>query len=251
MIDPLRRRSSALRVIILAAGRAERLRPLTDNLPKCLLHVAGKTILSRIIDILAEHGLRQFVIVDGFEGSQLRRAMLNSYPSEWFTFVHNARWQSTNNSYSLLLARYDQVEPMMLLDADIIFEPAAIERMLRAAPPNRLAVRSQGELGDEEIKVVTSWDGRITAIGKDILPVQAIGEAVGITIFSGELSAKLFETLERRCIALGLANEWYEASFAELMQAGEEIYPVDLEERRCIEIDTAEDFENARKMFDH
>ena len=54
-----------LQVLLLAAGQATRLRPLTDDRPKCLLEVGGRPIVSRAVAQLLSRGLRQITIVDG------------------------------------------------------------------------------------------------------------------------------------------------------------------------------------------
>ena len=81
-----------MRVILLAAGTATRLRPLTDSLPKCLLPVGAKSILARAVGILADHGLRQFTVVDGYLGELVREALVRDFPAEFFTFVRNERY---------------------------------------------------------------------------------------------------------------------------------------------------------------
>jgi choline kinase len=238
-----------MHVILLAAGRAARLRPLTDATPKCLLEVGGQTLLSRAIRILSEHGLRRFTVVDGFLGDKIRSALVREFPREWFTFVRNERWETTNNSHSLWLSRYHDDDPMFLLDSDIVFEPEVVGRMLYDGSPNRLSLRSRGGVGDEEIKVTVGPDGRVTDIGKTIPPREAKGESVGLEIFSADFAGKLWKTLERRALHEQGAQEWYEASFLELIRAGEAIYPVDLGELLCMEIDTAEDLSRAREVF--
>ena len=63
--------------VILAAGMAKRLRPLTDTKPKCLLEVGGKTLLQRTVDAMAATGITEFVVVTGYRADQIRE-FLNS-----------------------------------------------------------------------------------------------------------------------------------------------------------------------------
>jgi choline kinase len=238
-----------MRVVLLAAGRATRLQPLTDALPKCLLDVGGESILSRMLRILAGRGLRRFTIVDGFMGDLLRERVTAEFPREWFTFVRNEVYATTNNSYSLFLARYACDEPMLLSDADILFEPAVIDRLLADSHENRLVLRTRGSVGDEEMKVVLDERGSVQNIAKDVPPSTAAGESVGLELFSERFSARLFSTLERRMLVEERVNEWYEASFVELVQAGELIHPVDIGALESMEVDTLEDLERARKVF--
>jgi choline kinase len=238
-----------MRVVLLAAGRASRLRPLTDTLPKCLLDVGGRSIVDRAIATLAEHGIGRFTVVDGFMGDQLRAALTASFPHEWFTFVRNQRWETTNNAYSLMLAQDACDEPLLLLDADIVFEPDVLRLLLSQDQPNRLALRTSGDWGEEEMKVTLDEHGRVTNIGKHIRPEEAAGESVGLEVFAPDTARKLFATLRRRMLMEGRVNEWYEATFAELVERGTKIDAIDLGTRKCLEIDTAEDLARARSAF--
>lgn len=179
----------------------------------------------------------------------VRTALLERYPREWFRFVRNEEWDATNNAYSLHLARVEEGEAMFLLDSDIAFAPAVLDRLLRDPHPNRLAVRTRGGLGAEEMKVCVGPDGRVIDVGKEIAPSSAIGESVGLEIFSASFARKLFDVLERRVAAGPGRSEFYEASFVEVIRSGERVDPVDLGDLACMEIDTAEDLELAQAAF--
>ena len=58
--------------VILAAGMAKRLRPLTDTKPKCLLEVGGKTLLERTVSAMQQAGVTEFVVVTGYRADQIR-----------------------------------------------------------------------------------------------------------------------------------------------------------------------------------
>jgi len=238
-----------MRVVLLAAGAANRLKPLTNELPKCLLQVGPRTIVSRTIGLLADHGIRKITVVDGFYGHKLRAALTAEFPAEWFYFVRNDLYATTNNAYSLMLAKAPEPEPFALLDCDVLFDPELLDRLLGDPHPNRLAVRNEGELGAEEIKVTLAADDRLTYIGKEVDPAKAKGESVGVHAFSAEFAAKLFPALERRQLVEKRVNEFYEHTFQELIEGGEAIYPVRLDALRSMEIDTAEDLARARALF--
>jgi len=239
----------SLRVVLLAAGRGERLRPLTDARPKALLDVGGVPLLVRAVRELAARGLTRFTIVDGYLGEMLRAALLEHFPEAWFRFVRNEEWARTNNAVSLQLARTEDPEPILLLDGDIAFAPRVIDRILEDPHPNRLGVRTRGTLGAEEMKVRLGPDGRVVDIGKSIDPSLAVGESIGIEVFSAAFCARLFDVLDRRIGEGPGWSEFYEASFVEVIRAGEFVHPVDLDALPCVEIDTEEDLERARSLF--
>jgi len=238
-----------MRVILLAAGAATRLKPLTAETPKCLLSVGTRSIVSRTVQLMADRGLRRFSVVDGFCGDKLRAALTHEFPSDWFCFVRNELYDTTNNAYSLMLARTTEPEAILLLDSDVLFDPGVLDRLLTCPHPNRLGVRNRGGIGAEEMKVTVGSNGRIVTISKHGEPRRALGESIGVHVFSAELAARLFRTLERRQRVEERTDEYYEASFQELIEAGEEIYPVSLDELRSMEVDTPEDLARAREIF--
>lgn len=239
-----------MRAILLAAGSGRRMGPLTDELPKCLLPVGGQSILSRAVSILGDRGITRITVVDGFAGDRLRAALNSEFPPNWFTFARNSDYETTNNAYSLWLARCQEEEPALLLDADVVFDPEVVGLLLEDRHANRLAVRSRGELGEEEIKVTLGPGGRITDIGKHVSLDRAAGESVGLAAFSAPFARRMFSVLERRILRERRLNEWYESALLELIEAGEEVYPVDLGALRAIEVDTPEDLERARSLFE-
>src|SRR5271167_1945109 len=93
-----------MRAVILAAGFGRRMRPLTDTTHKALLSVAGRTIIGRMIDGLIENGIREIAVVTGYRAEQLENYLCEEYPDREFRFIHNARYQETNNIHSLALA---------------------------------------------------------------------------------------------------------------------------------------------------
>lgn len=64
-----------MRAMILAAGRGERMRPLTDKLPKPLLPAGGRTLLEHLIDALARAGYRDLVVNHSYLGTAIEQAL--------------------------------------------------------------------------------------------------------------------------------------------------------------------------------
>lgn len=247
-----------MKAVILAAGCATRLRPYSDDTPKTLLPVAGVPILRRTMTSLLRCGVDQFVIGTGYLEHMVRDAV-----AEWFpgmevvapgtrsavpgpsvTFVTNPVFRQTNNAYSLsLLREHVSGHAFMLLDGDVVFDLDVISTLLEQGP-DCLAVRSVGEIGLEEVKVAADASDRVLAIGKHIPVRGAMGESVGIELFSADTSRKLFAALDRR-MGEGLVNEYYEASFQEIIDEGATLRGVDIGTMYASEIDTIDDLRAA------
>ena len=126
------------KAIILAAGTASRLRPLTSNTPKCLLKVGERTLLQRSMDALIKAGISEFVIVTGYLHEQIedfvRKTYQNSLPLREgrggsVCFIHNKDYATTNNIYSLWLARTDKSWSASLPTATTTSSPASVTNL--------------------------------------------------------------------------------------------------------------------------
>jgi len=230
-----------MKAVILAAGCATRLRPYSDDTPKTLLPVGGVPILRRTITNLLRAGFDQFVIGTGYLEHMVRDAVGSWFPGLEVTYVTNHEFQSTNNAYSLLLMR-EHVEQgaFILLDGDVVFDVGVVEELVDRGP-DCLAVRSVGEIGLEEVKVTADNEDRVLAIGKHVPVRSAMGESVGIELFSAASSKRLFAALHQRVRDQGLINEYYEAAFQQIIDEGSTLYGVDIGSMYATEIDTIED----------
>jgi choline kinase len=245
--------------VILAAGVASRLRPLTDERPKCLLEVGGRTLLQRTFDALMAAGIRDYVVVTGYRGEMIREFLTDHYdimpvsflPSEdraTVCFVNNPDYATTNNIYSLWLTRpYVSGMDFLLLDSDILFDPKVVEKVLQTEG-NVLAL-NRHELGEEEIKVITDEEGKVTELSKTCSIEKAIGESIGIEKIMADYSMALFQELKLMINGEKQVDVFYERAFERLIPQGHHFGVVDTTEYFSIELDTVDDFQNAQKLI--
>jgi len=237
--------------VILAAGEGSRLRPLTDTHPKCLLPIGGRTILSRTLENLISNDLSNLVIVTGYRADQIRGYIGSAFQGLSVRFLHNDVYASTNNIYSLWLARHAvQGDEVLLLDSDIMFDAGIIGLLAGSGHQSCLAVTSQHALGEEEIKVRLAADRSILAIGKDVPPLEAAGESIGIEKFDPGTFARLAAILDTMIAEEGRVNVFYEAAFQMLIGGGTKLFAVEVGPRPCIEIDTHQDIALAEKLVE-
>jgi len=110
-------------------------------------------------------------------------------------------------------------------------------------------VRSVGGIGLEEVKVTADKNDRILAIGKHVPVRSAMGESIGIELFSAASSRRLFAALDARVHAQGLVHEYYEAAFQQIIDDGVTLYGVDIGSKYACEIDTIEDLTEANERL--
>jgi len=238
-----------MKAVILAAGIASRLRPLTNNTPKCLLKVGSKSILELTIENLVANGINEIIIVTGFLDHKIKDFLDSRFPELDIIFCHNELYESTNNIYSLWLAK-DALDgdDMLLMDSDIVFDGRIIAKLRNSGFENCLALKRH-DLSDEEIKVLVDKGGRILDISKEVNPKKAAGESIGIEIFSRQLLPELFRVIDRKVNTERKVNIFYEVAFQELINENHDIFIVDVTDFFCMEIDTADDLKVAGELY--
>ncbi len=240
-----------MKAIILAAGMASRLRPLTNDTPKCLLKIGERSLLQRSMDALIDNGITEFVIVTGYLHNKIEEFVKQQYPNINVSFIYNDVYDSTNNIYSLWLARPEaDGKEILLLDSDLLYDAEIITRVLNAKSGNVLTL-IRHDLGEEEMKVVTDGgiEGDITEISKTCSPKDAIGESLGIEKMSAPYTTALFKELEPMMNEEHLENVFYEKAFERLIPKGYTYKVLDVTDLFSCELDTVEDFENAKEKI--
>lgn len=234
--------------VILAAGMAKRLRPLTDTKPKCLLEVGGRTLLERTVRAMQQAGITEFVVVTGYCADQIHHFLENLPDSPTFHFLHNADYEHNNNIYSLWMSmELVRGKEFLLMDSDILCDPAAVVRI--AQEPGAALALNRHECGEEEIKIIVDDKGCITEISKVCSIQDAIGESVGIEKMTADYSEALYHELSQMIEHEGLIDVFYERAFERLIPQGHTFRVVDTTDYFSYELDTPEDFERAQQLM--
>jgi len=181
--------------VILAAGNGDRFKN-DDHHSKLLHPVAGQPLILRTLYSAASAGITSFCIVVGFEAERVRAAVeRNPIPGTTVRFVYNPEWHLENGVSALAAREHCGTNRFALLMGDHLFESSVLARMLTLdvdGDDSILAVDSlpaDPEVANEATRVRMTG-GRITAIGKDVDPWDALD--TGLFIFS----PVLFDALE-------------------------------------------------------
>lgn len=233
--------------LLLAAGTGSRLSPLTDITPKCLVEVNGIPIIDRLIYSLHLHGFKRLVIVLGHQAKCIREHLGDHAGGMKIIYITSALYETTNNIYSLWLARKAIKEPFLLIESDLVFDAPMLENLLK---PNSIAVANlqpwmEGTTVtiDKHQQIQSFWCGDLEP------PNAAQYKTVNIYSFSLLAWQLVWERLDQH-ISANQVNSYYETVFAEL--TSEDLIsfaPVFFDTNRWYEIDTIDDLHAAEQMF--
>ncbi|MDP3278170.1 MAG: histidinol-phosphate transaminase [Deltaproteobacteria bacterium] len=231
------------RAIILAAGRGSRL-VASKGHPKPLEPVAGVPLLVRILRSLQSEGVREAVVVIGYEGAQIRAALeADASLLLRLHFVDNPAWEKSNG-VSLLAARAWVDRPCLLSMADHLFAPELVRSLVAAdVPRGSCALAVDYDIPrcfdlDDATKVQVER-GRIASIGKEIEHYNAID--TGVFLIGPELTDCLAREYSRRGDA-SLSDGVRALALAGKFQA------IDAGDARWIDVDTPEAHARAEAM---
>lgn len=233
--------------LLLAAGMGSRLSPLTDDTAKCLVGLSGVPILERLVRTLARYGFTRLVVVVGHESDSIQDYLCDAAGDIKVDYVVSPCYRTTNNIYSLWLAREAIDEPFLLIESDLVFNSALLEEMLL---PDRVAISRQ-----------LPWMNgtTVTLARKDLVSAFCLGEmsrpdashykTVNIYSFSRTTWRAICSRLDTY-IAGKRTGDYYESVFAEMVADGSmALTPVIFEANSWYEIDTLADLAAAELIF--
>lgn len=120
-----------MQAVILAAGMGRRLKEHTRDKTKCMVMVGGQTLIERSMRILDQERLSRIILVTGYQAQGLKEHVDSLGLATPVIYVDNADYETTGNLYSLLLAKdYLAEEDTLVVESDIIYEKALVDRIL-------------------------------------------------------------------------------------------------------------------------
>lgn len=249
------------KALLLAAGMGTRLKPFTQDLPKCLAIVfKGKPLLLQQLETLRSCGVSKVALVRGYQGKKIRVPRLRYY--------ENPDYARTNMLHSLFCAEPELNGDLLISYSDIWYEQPVVERMLRCPKDIVLGVDVNWKeyyLGrkdhpiEEAENVIFDSDSRVVKIGKIGAGREEVhGEFIGMI----KLTRRGCEILKRN---YHRARQLFEGKPFQRAPVFRQAYLTDLLQEMADlgvaihceiigsgwkEIDTVEDLTNAIAVFD-
>ena len=191
-----------MKAIFLAAGEGTRLRPLTDDLPKCMIPYKGKPLLGYGIDAMHAIGITDIVVVRGYLSDKIDFLDVR--------YIENREYSKTNMVETLFCAKAEFDEDLLISYADIVYRPQVAASLMSAPADIGVVIdkdwkslwklRMEDPLKDAETLKINS-DGLITEIGKKPTSYYDIeGQYLGILKFSKNVLPTIidfYENLDR------------------------------------------------------
>ena len=250
-----------MNVIILAAGQGKRLRPLTDDVPKCMIELFGKTILKHQLDVFQECGIENIQVVTGYKSE------LINYPD--IECIKNTNFEKSNMMESLFCAREYFTDSTIISYGDIIYEKRVLQRLIDSEEDFSVIVdknweeywslRFEDPIQDLESMSINS-DGYITSIGKKIDGLNDIqGQYIGLMKFQNDAISRIKEFYDKvRMLSLKNKNPLnerlsfensYMTDFLQgLIDEGNRLKSVEINSG-WLELDNMDDFELYKKLY--
>ncbi len=237
--------------LLLAAGIGHRLQPLTNDMPKCLTKVNEKEILAHLVHSLHLHNFQRLIVVVGYLEQNLRQFLDKIAGNLTIEYIVSPEYRTTNNIYSLWMARNKIQSPFLLFESDLIFAPSLLKNMLY---PDRIAVSNilpwmNGTTitanRDIPHNSITAFNLNPCSINKHNITYKTVN-IYSFSLQTWKLVAKRLDQF----ISAGKVNDYYETVFAEMIADGSlNLQPIWFEKERWYEIDTVEDLHACERMF--
>ncbi|MCD6189690.1 MAG: phosphocholine cytidylyltransferase family protein [Thermococcus sp.] len=237
-----------MNVIILAAGMGKRLRPLTQEIPKCMVKVNGMPIIEYEILAYKQSGIEEeeINIVIGYKHEIIQEFLKAKYPR--INVITNTHYESTNNMYSLYLAieEINLNNEVIVNNGDCIYEPGIVQKIIASKRKNYIAV-DKGNYTEENMKIIVE-NGLVRGISKSIPKEKSYGTSIDLYKFTDNTIQKLRSIILQKFILSGDRTSWIEEAINELVKE-EDVYPLNIKGFKWAEIDDHNDLKQAESIF--
>ncbi len=237
-----------MKAVILSAGQGKRLLPLTEDQPKCTVHLNGQSIVEWQIRELIHCGISPIHVVVGFGAEKVESLLNHHFPSHPIHTIFNPFFALADNLVSCWMARIAMDDDFILLNGDTLFESQVLQGLLTAPPsPITLVSDEKAEYDSDDMKIIAK-DAQLIRIGKTLPLDQVNGESIGMIRFQGTGPSLFSSALEKRIRHPDSLKQWYLSLVDDLAQQGH-VHTWCIKGHRWAEIDNPSDLQYAERML--
>jgi choline kinase len=232
-----------VKALITAAGMGKRLGALTQSQNKSLLRIGGKPLITHLLAQLKRSGIRDIVVVTGYESSKLVKTIGPSARA-----VYNPFYRVSGILGSFWQARpFLEKNAFLFTTSDHFFHPSVLRDCLKRQNGLTIVVQKKKTYTNEDAKVIIKKKS-VIRMGKDIPPQHADGEFGGMVLFSRRASRLFFLELEAHFKKGGLGSY-----MMDILQIVAQKYRIPISYTLCrensrIEVDSVHDLIKARRL---
>lgn len=242
-------------VLLLGAGLGARLRPLTDDRPKCVVEIAGEPLAVRVLRQFAERGVTRATVVVGHFAERARELIAAGAPRTIdVRFVENREYATTNTMYSTLLGIEALAGGGFIVEGDIVAADAVIDRLIAADPARSHWGVDPWTPAHTGSRLRDDGTGSGAIAGQEIWRAATTGSTAGLWKSAGMLrlsahgARALAETLRAEADA-GNRGIYYDDVIGRHLPRFD-LHILDLTGAPWVEIDDLSDMAQARAQFE-
>jgi len=236
-----------MKAMILASGIGKRMMPLTKSIPKCLIKLNGKTVLGHELDHILSCGIKKAIITTGHFEEQVKEFMKKNYPNIEVEYAKNEKYAETNYIYSMFMAKDMIDDNILLMHSDMVFDRILLKRLLESEHKNAVLINNKNEPPEKDFKGKIEG-GIIKKIGVDVFGENCFFLAP-VYKFSKDSFIRWMQEIEK-FVKEGKTNVYAENAFNEIPDEIK-LNPIYFGDEFCMEIDTLEDLEIAKKHLNY
>ena len=243
-----------MQAIILAAGMGKRLGALTQNNTKCMVEVNGVSLIDRTLTQLSKLLLSRVIIVIGYKGENLRNYVGDEYKGLKVEYIDNPVYDTTNNIYSLSLAKEElQKDDTLLIESDLIFDDTLFPMIVNNEYPNLALVAKYETWMDGTMVRIDDDNNIVNFVPKEAFRYEDVDvyyKTVNIYKFSREFSTHEYVPfLDAYSKVMG-NNEYYEQVLRVLtLLHSSTLKALPISDEKWYEIDDVQDLDIASTIF--
>jgi len=240
-----------VKALILGAGQGKRLLPLTENTPKALVNIGGKSLFEWQLDALVECGVSEVIFVAGFQIESVHKEakkLAGKYSHINLRVINNPFHAIADNLATCWTARGEMTEEFLLLNSDTLFSAPVLQKLLASDRAHvTLAVDHKDRYDSDDMKVELNGS-RLVDVGKTLEDDRVGGESIGMLLFRDEGPGKFVAALASAMETEAALKRWFLSVIA-TMARQMTVQTASIKGLDWCEIDFPHDIGIARKMI--